>query len=483
MQLADHDAAELVGMIRSGQLSPVELLDACIGRIEALNPRLNAVVAECFDRARAEAATVAARLKASEPSSPLLGIPLLVKDLTPTAGLVTTFGCPAYRDHVPEHDAPVVAAARQAGAIVIGKTNTPEFGIGGVTRNRLHGVTRNPYDPGLTCGGSSGGSAVAVATGMAPLATGTDSGGSLRNPAAFCGVVGLRSTPGLLPSPGRKQAWSPMGVVGPMARSVEDAALLLSAMIRAERPDPMSFPVDRQAFDAITPADPAHARVVFSPDLGFAPVSSSIRRTFDAKIAKLAPAFRECSLIEPRLDNAEAVSWILRCLYLLSTHRARYAGERDMLEPKLLGNLEVAKRQTATEIAWAHAEQAVLCEKFSGLFDRADVIVTPAASVSPFSAELDFPGAIDGIELAHYAEWMAITYAVTLVGHPALVVPCGLDEQGLPFGLQLIGRRYRDLDLLRFGLGLERHVAGDPEIGRVPAPNLPGSGVVAARQG
>lgn len=466
MQLAERSATELVGLITRREVSPLELLDCCIERIAALNPSLNAIVAECFDRARKEAQAVGNRITRGETAGPLSGLPLAVKDLTATAGLATTFGSALYRNNVPESDDPVIAAARSAGAIVIGKTNTPEFGIGGTTSNRLHGTTRNPFDPSLTCGGSSGGSAVAVATGMSPLATGTDSGGSLRNPAAFCGVVGIRTTPGVLPSPSRRHAWSPMGVVGPMARSVADASLLLSAMARAERRDPMSFPIDIAAFDAVPPANLKRLRVAVSPDLGFARVANSVREDFATKMAKLAPNFGSCSPLDPKMESAERVCWILRCLYVLSTHQERSQQHSDALEEKLLGNLKAARALSASDIAWAHAEQARLCQQFSAIFDTFDVLITPAASVSPFPAELAYPASIDGVPLAHYAEWLGITYGVTLVGHPALAMPCGTDRQGLPFGIQLIGRRHGDLDLLSVGLGLEICTGNDAEVGR-----------------
>ena len=468
--LCDLGASQLRGMIDRRELSPVELLQDCIARIERDNPRFNAIVAQCFDRAMLEARAAEAASGQSGANGLLHGIPLAIKDLTETEGLTTSFGSLRFRDFVPERDENVVAALRTQGGIVLGKTNTPEFGIGGNTTNRLHGATRNPFALQLTCGGSSGGAAVALATGMVPLATGTDSGGSLRNPAAFCGVVGLRPTPGLIASERRQQGWSPMGVYGPMARSVEDAGLLLQAMAGFDARDPISY-ADPARFDLLDAARLESLTAGFSTDLGFAPISRTVAQLFRRRIARIAPLFGDCVEADMPMRNAEEVSWILRCVYLLASHAERLATYPDELEPQLRENLLAAQRLTASRIAWALAEQTRIYRAFESALRRYEVLICPAASVQPFPVECMYPPSMDGRPLDHYAQWMAITYGITLVGHPALVIPCGIDDAGLPFGLQLVGRPHQDRRLLCIGLALERAFSGDAELAR-PVPPL-----------
>lgn len=473
MSICDLGASELRLLIRQRAVSPTEVVDACIARIEHLNPSLNAMVAECFDRARQEARMAQEQSLRSKALGLLHGLPVAIKDLTETSGLRTTFGSPRFRNHVPLEDENVVAAIRRSGGIVLGKTNTPEFGIGGNTTNRVYGATRNPFDPSLTPGGSSGGAAVALATGMVPLATGTDSGGSLRNPAAFCGVVGFRPTAGLVASERRAQGWSPMGVHGPMARCVADAALLLQAMAGHDPIDPISYP-QMQRFDALDEVALDRLTVGVSVDLGFAPVDSSVAHTFRRKVARIAPLFRECRDIQLSLPTAERVSWILRCLYLLATHADKLANHADDLEPTLLENLRAARRLTMDEIAWAVAEQTRIYRAFEQALRGFSCLVCPAAAVPPFAVACPYPATINSVALDHYAQWMAITYGITLVGHPALVIPCGHDDAGLPFGIQLVARPHQDHVLLSTGHAIEQALARDPQLSRpIPSTERP----------
>ncbi len=472
MTLCDLGASQLRRMIDRRAISPVDLVEECIVRIERDNPALNAIVSSCLDRARQEARAAEAATMRAQQTGLLHGIPVAIKDLTETAGLTTTFGSPRFRDHVPERDENVVAALRSQGAIVVGKTNTPEFGIGGNTTNRVYGATRNPFALQLTCGGSSGGAAVALATGMVPLATGTDSGGSLRNPASFCGVVGFRPTPGLVASERRPQGWSPMGVHGPMARSVGDAALMLQAMAGYDPRDPISYenPGGFERLDAVR-LDGLTAG--FSADLGFAPVAEAVAGLFHRRAERMAPLFGEWREADLPMRNAEEVSWILRCVYLLAGHAERLAGQPDELEPQLRENLRAAQGLTAAQIAWAMAEQTRIYRAFETAMRRYAVLVCPAAAVPPFPVDCMYPPAIDGRPLKHYAQWMAITYGITLVGHPALVIPCGVDDAGLPFGIQLVGRPHQDRSLLSIGLALEQAFAEDPLLARPVPPQMP----------
>src|SRR5690606_1812066 len=466
--LCDLGASQLRGLIDRREISPVELVDDCIARIERDNPSLNAIVATSFERARHEARLAEEASTRSAPEGLLHGLPVAIKDLTETAGLRTTFGSPRFRDHVPEQDENVVAAIRAHGGIVLGKTNTPECGIGGNTNNRVYGPTRNPFAPDLTCGGSSGGSAVAVATGMVPLATGTDSGGSLRNPASFCGVVGFRPTPGLIASERRPQGWSPMGVRGPMARSAAAVGLLLQAMAGYASCDPISY-ADACRFDRLDPVRLEDLTVGLSVDLGFAPVAAKVADLFRRKVGRMAPLFRECIEAQLPMKTAERVSWILRCVYLLAGHAERLAGYPDELEPRLRDNLRAAQQLGASDIAWALAEQTRIYRAFEQAMRRFSILVCPAAAVPPFPVDCEYPSVIDGVLLNHYARWMAITYGITLVGHPSLVIPCGVDEAGLPFGIQLVARPHQDHLLLSVGQALERALARDPLLAR-PVP-------------
>src|SRR4051812_14020473 len=287
-------SVELRRRIGTKEISPVELLDACIERIERLNPAVNAVTAVCYERARAEAKAAEQAVVKGEPLGLLHGLPTGIKDLDETGGVLTTYGSPLYREFVPERDNAMVARVRAAGAIVVGKTNVPEFGAGANSRNYVWGATGNPFDPMLNAGGSSGGSAVALATSMLPLCTGSDTGGSLRIPAAFCGVVGVRGSPGLVPADRRPLGWSPLSVLGPMARDTADAALMLSAIAKYDSVDPFSQPVDGAAFRELRPVDLSKLRIAVTEDFGFCPVDNRIRKTFQDRVKRFRSAFATC---------------------------------------------------------------------------------------------------------------------------------------------------------------------------------------------
>lgn len=470
-KLCDFDAVELRRRIGTKEISPVELLDSCAARIEAVNPALNAVVALDLERARAEAKVAEKAVRNGEDLGPLHGLPVGIKDLTATAGLRTTYGSRIYENNVPAADEQIVRDIREAGGIVIGKTNTPEFGAGANTRNGVYGATGNPFNPDLTCGGSSGGSAVALAAGMMPLATGSDFGGSLRTPAGFCGVVGFRPTPGTVPDDQRLVALSPLPVDGPMGRSVADAALLLSAIVGEDPRDPFARPLDLSLFDLPQSLDLSSLRVATSEDLGCAPVERSIRATFAARMAKIAPLFASCEARDPDLGPVHAVFEILRGVNFIAAHKERLEKHRDILGPNVIDNTERALKYTATDVAWAHVEQAKLYRRFVALFDEIDVLICPACSVSPFPHAEWAVSEIDGQKMETYMRWLAITYGMTMTIHPVAVIPCGLDARGLPFGIQIVGRYQGDAELLAIAHSLERAIAGDTELAR-PLPDL-----------
>ncbi len=470
-ELCDLSAVELRRRIGTKEVSPVELVASCVTRIEAVNPALNAVVALDLDRARTEAKVAEKAVLDGEDLGPLHGLPIGIKDLTATAGLRTTYGSRIYQDNVPGADEQIVTDIRDAGAIVLGKTNTPEFGAGANTRNSVYGATGNPFDPDLTCGGSSGGSAVALATGMLPLATGSDFGGSLRTPAGFCGVVGFRPTPGTVPDDQRLVALSPLPVDGPMGRSVADAALLMSAIVGEDPHDPFARSLDLSLFDAPQTLDLSSLRVATSEDLGCAPVDESIRATFRARMAKISSFFGDCSVRDPELGPVHEVFEILRGVNFLAAHKERVAQHRDILGPNVLENTERAMKYTAADVAWANIEQAKLYRRFVDMFDEIDVLICPACSVSPFPHAQWSVTEIDGVKMETYMRWLAITYGVTMTIHPVAVIPCGVDARGLPFGIQIVGRYQGDAELLAIAHSLETAMARDKDLAR-PVPDL-----------
>jgi Asp-tRNA(Asn)/Glu-tRNA(Gln) amidotransferase A subunit family amidase len=470
-ELCDHDAVELRRAIGAREVSPVELLDSCMARIEAVNPALNAFVATDYERARHAARAAEAAVRRGESLGPLHGLPIGIKDLQETAGLRTTHGSLLYADHLPARDERSVAALRAAGAIVVGKTNTPEFGAGANTTNAVYGPTRNPFDPARICGGSSGGSAVALATGMVPLASGSDTGGSLRTPAAYCGVVGFRPSPGLVPSERRPLGWTVLSVLGPMGRSVADTCLLLSAMAGYDRRDPMSVPTEPSSFRVPPPADPATLRVAFSEDLGFAPVDSGVRATFRACAARFAGLFRSSASRDPDMADADDTFAVIRAAGFLAAHRQHYERSRDKLGPNVAANVEQGLGFSLADLARAHAAQTRIYRAFQELFEEVDVLICPAAAVPPFPVERLYPTHINGEELRGYFHWIAITYGLSLTGHPVAVIPCGLDPTGAPFGIQVCGPRHGDAFTLGVAHALERHLATEPELTR-PLPDL-----------
>ncbi len=463
-------AVELRRLIGRRALSPVELLDACVKQIEAVDGAVNALPSRDFERARVTAKEAEAAVMRGDSLGLLHGLPIAIKDLHPTAGLRTTWGSELYADHVPTADDGMVAAIRAAGAIVIAKSNTPEFGAGANTTNRVFGATLNPHDTRMTCAGSSGGAAVALACDMVPIASGSDTGGSLRNPAAFCGVVGFRPSPGSVKAEARANGWNPLSVYGPMGRNVGDAMLLLDAIRFHDDGDPLSGgPLDpvRQHPEL----DVSSLSVAISPDLGFAPVAKAIRAVFSARVAKIGPLFGSVEAIDPPLQDADEIFDVLRAVGFVSQHAKTYRTNPEKLGPNVSDNVAFGLTLGVERIAAAQSAHTKLFRRFNAFMANYDLMITPAAAVSPFPVEQLFCGEIDGVTLNNYYHWLAIAYGVTLTGHPAAVVPCGVDSQGLPFCLQLVGKRGADAFVLRAAQALETAMAGDPELRR-PLPDM-----------
>jgi len=471
-ELCDLSAVELRRKIVSREISPVELLDSCLGRIEAVNPRLNAVVAMDVDAARKAARAAEEQVTKAETLGLLHGLPLGIKDLNETAGLRTTYGSPLFRDFVPQTDCGVVASMREAGGVILAKTNTPEFGAGANTWNDVYGATGNPFDPDKTCAGSSGGSAVALATGMLPLCNGSDLGGSLRTPASFCGVVGLRPTSGLVPDESRTVAFSPLPVEGPMGRTVADVALLLASQVRNDVRDPYArFWRNPESFAVLEPVDLGRLRVAFSEDLGFAPVSQEVRDCFRDRRAKLAALFGTAEERDPDMGDADRIFEILRGVNFLAAHLQKVRESPDQVGPNVRANVELALTHTAEDVAWASAEHTRLYQRFTTFMQDLDLLIVPAAAVTPFPKSQNHPTEIDGKPLSSYIRWVALSYGLTLTTRPVLCVPCGTDRHGMPFGLQLVGRRFHEARLLAIGAALEAAMQHLPSCGR-PVPDL-----------
>lgn len=471
--LLELSAVEARRLIGAGELSPVELLDACLARIETIEPSVNALAATAFERARAEALQAQEAVARREPLGPLHGLPIGVKDLEETAGILTTYGSPLYRDHIPVADNAFVARLRAAGAIVAAKTNTPEMGAGANTRNAVWGATGNPFDPRLNAGGSSGGSAVALATGMLPLATGSDLGGSLRIPAALCGVVGFRASPGFVPSAHRKLGWAPNWVSGPMGRNVADVRLQLAAVAGHAPGDPLSYAaaLDPQAGARI---DPATLRIGYTEDFGICAVDASIRATFRAKLARIATQVRVCEPIDAaEFDMADAhrVFDVVRAQEFVASFRETYERDPSSLGANTRTNYEMGSALTLADVARADTQRTALYRRFQTLFERYDVIVSPVSPVTPFAWTTPHCAQIDGVELENYYRWVALTYLVTLLTNPSMSLPCGLDHAGMPFGLQMIGAMRGEANLLDIAQTLETAFAGDTALAR-PLPDL-----------
>jgi Asp-tRNA(Asn)/Glu-tRNA(Gln) amidotransferase A subunit family amidase len=466
------DAVEARALIGARALSPVELLDDCLARIDRVNCQVNAVVAIDRERARREAREAEAAVLRGDPLGPLHGLPIGIKDMIDTEGLRTTYGSRVYADHVPTSDDPIIAGLRAAGGIVCFKTNTPEWAAGGNTFNPVYGVSGNPFAPELTCGGSSGGSAVALATGMLPLAHGSDNAGSLRIPASLCGVTGMRPTAGLVPSAGRAYGPLHFAVEGPMGRTARDTALLLSAMARFDPMDPLSSHVDPALRAPLPPLDLSGLRVAFTPDLGgFAPIEPDLAALFTRRAGKLRSVFRECAEASPDLAGADRVYETIRAAAFVGTWHARMQAEPDRWGRLVTQNYREGLGAAQVDVALANVEWTRMYRAAQRFFESFDLLVLPTVSVRPWPKHEIYPASVAGHPTSNYLDWVRMTYGITLLNHPCISIPCGTDAQGFPFGLQLVARRGADAFLMRAAIALEELLARDPETAR-PRPDI-----------
>jgi amidase len=447
--LTRKTARELASLIRTGDVSPVEVLDAHLAVIDRVNPKLNAIVTLAENEARAAARAAGEAVRRREPVGPLHGLPIGIKDVTLTAGIRTTFGSPLYKDNIPQEDAEVVRRLKAAGAIVLAKTNTPEFATGANTVNALFGATLNPWNPALSPAGSSGGSAVAVATGMVPLAQGTDFGCSIRIPAAFCGIVGVRTTGGLIPNRGMRLPWDGGQVHGPLARSAEDAALMLDGMVGLDPLWPISAaPPWQSALDIVQRTDDAKGlRIAYAPDIAGFGIDSEIEQISRRAVQRLEQDGAIVEVVDFSAADGFNAYKVLRGEWMVGQQLQRI----EMLEkfgPNLAGNVRDGLKLTVRDTAAAENLREKVWKRFCDLFGKYDFLVTPAAPVPPYPVEKNYPDEVGGHKLDNYIDWIAPAFLVTLVGFPAGSVPAGLTTAKLPVGLQIVGPRFSEPQIL-----------------------------------
>ena len=448
-ELIKLSAREVHRLLRGKDISPLQLLDALEERIAEVDEAVNAVPTLCFDRARE-------RARSRDFSTlPLAGIPVAIKDLIAVAGVRTTWGSMAYRDHVPETSDLLVERIEAAGGIVYAKTNTPEFGAGANTFNDVFGFTRNPWNTALSAAGSSGGSAVALATGMAWLATGSDLGGSLRNPASFCAVAGLRPSQGRVASDPGNLAFNHMAVDGPMARNVADLALLLDVMAGYDARDPMSLDDPASSFEENALQRQVPPRIAFSADLGVTPVDPEVAQICE----RAAMRFSELGAIvehdHPDFSGLQEVFQVHRAMSYAASYGPLLEANRSIFKPEIVWNVEQGLALTADEIMAAMVTRSQIYERAQRFFAQTDLILTPATVVPPYPVEQRFVEQIGDYKFSNYIEWCSIAYAFTVIGAPALSIPCGFTESGLPVGLQIAAAPRQEARLLSAALAFE----------------------------
>ncbi|MGY1601477.1 amidase [Geodermatophilus sp. SYSU D00815] len=455
--LCFRPATELAALVRGRAISARELLEAHLDRIERVDPGVNAIVTLDVEGARAAADAADAALAAGEEVGPLHGLPVAHKDTHATGGMRTTWGSPLFSRTVPARDELVVERLRVAGAVRVGKTNVPEFAAGSHTFNPVFGVTHNPYRHGLSAGGSSGGAAAALAAGLVPLAEGSDMGGSLRNPAAFCNVVGLRPTPGRVPTWPSPLGWSTLSVQGPMGRTVADVALQLSAIAGPDPRVPISLEAPGQDFAPPLHGDLRGLRVAWAPDLGgrvtVDPAIPAVLAGAVQVFADLGAAVEEDC---PDLSGADEVFGTLRAWLFEQAHLEKSRRHPELVKESIRWNAEMGAKLTGADVARAEVAHTQLHERVVAFFERYDVLLAPTTQVLPFPVELEYPTEIGGVAQENYLEWMRSCTLLSPTGCPALSVPGGFTTDGLPVGLQVVGAPRADRRVLEVGHAFEQ---------------------------
>ncbi len=449
-------AIEMARLIRAKKLSARELLAAHLKQIERVNPKVNAIVTLVPELAGKAAADADERQAHDEPLGPLHGLPVAHKDLLETRGIRTTFGSPLYRENIPLEDDIVVARMRRAGAITIGKTNTPEFGAGSQTFNQVFGATYNPYNLAKTCGGSSGGAAVALACGLAPVASGSDSGGSLRNPAAFCNVVGFRPSIGRVPNPKAPFAWSTLSTAGCLGRSVADLAFALSTIAGPDPRAPLSIDEPGSRFAAPLGRNFKGARVAWFKDLGGVPFDAAVRDVVDGHRKTFESLGCVVEQAEPDFAPAEISFRILRAWNSAATYGVRLHEHPDAFKDTIRLETEEGLRLTGSDLARAETAHALIWRRFQAFLERYEYFVLPTTQVAPFDVKMPYPPEVAGMRLENYIDWMKSCWYISSTGNPAASVPGGFTPEGLPIGVQIVGRNKADFSVLQLAYAFEQ---------------------------
>lgn len=429
-------AVELVGLLQKGEVTPLDCLDALEARIAEVNPAINALPTLCFDRARDHARALMA--KPLSERGPLAGLPVPIKDLTDVAGVRSTQGSPIFADRIAETSDVLVTHLEDRGGIVYAMSNTPEFGAGAHTFNEVFGVTRNPWNTSRSASGSSGGAAAALASGMAWVAHGSDLGGSLRNPASFCGIVGMRPSPGRVAANVFSKIDSTLGVEGPMARNVEDLALLFDAMVGEEPVDPIALPSDGTSYLAASRSGWIPKRVAVSRDLGISPVDPQVADIVVAAARKLEQAGIIVEEAHPDFSDAMNCMQTLRALGYATGMAGLLASHRDQLKPEVIWNIEKGLKLTGADIAKAEAQRGTMFRRMRELFETYDLLLCPTTIVPPFPVEKRYVEECNGVKFTSYVDWLLIVSAITLVACPAISIPAGFTRDKLPVGLQIV---------------------------------------------
>jgi amidase len=456
-ELCDRTAIELAALIRTRQASAREVMASHLARIRTVNPTINAIVGKLDDDACLALADAADRRPAKgETRGVLHGLPIAFKDLQPAVGFPYTRGSLIFKDATAAEDSVLVERLRRAGAVAIGKTNTPEFGLGSHTYNKVYGVTRNPYDPSKSAGGSSGGAGAALASGMLPIADGSDMGGSLRNPGNFNNVVGMRPTIGLVPSAPNTLPFFGFSTNGPLARTVADVALLLSAMVGQDPRDPSCVPSDPASFRGRLERDVRGVRIAWCPDLGGLPLDPRVRTVLAAQRQTFEAMGCVVEDAVPDLKDAENIFLTIRGFRSGLSYGPLLAAHRDKMKPELIAETEAGLALTSAQVGKAMLQHGQLLERMRRFEQRYDFICCAVNQVPPFDATLDWPKAIDGVTMDHYIAWMKSAYWLTNTFRPAISVPAGFTPEGLPVGLQIVGHYRGDFTLLQMAWRFEQ---------------------------
>jgi len=476
--MSDHDGLywlpvrEQAALIRNRELSVTELVAAHLDRVGSLNPAVNALITLDPERSMAEAAEADRAVARKQRLGPLHGIPAGFTDSHDTAGMRTTYGSPLFAAHVPAVDDPVIARMRNAGAVTLGKTNVPEFQTGAHTFNQVFGVTRNPYDLTRSAGGSEGGTAAALAAGMIAAGDGSDLGGSLRNSASFCNVVGLRPSPGRVPGLAAPFGWQPLTVRGPIGRTVDDVALILSAISGPDPRCPLPPGQDGPGPGQPRPADLRRLRVAWSPDLaGQAAVDPEVTAVLNTQLATFTAAGCDIQPDCIDFDGADQAFRTLRAWMLAYRMHQHVIDHRDQLKPSLIQDIEEGRFLSGRDVASAMETHTALFQQARRFFDRYDVLALPAASAAPFPAHLEHPAQIAGQPQNCYLDWLAPAYLISMTGCPAITLPAGFTPDGLPVGIQLVAPHHAEHRLLSIALAYEQatgHGTRRPDITSQP---------------